>query len=115
MSYTPRHVVAVWTGNFDGAPMRDCSGVTGAAPLWQAVMRLVGAGDGSFAIPATLSAATICPLSGGRVGPACPGSMREWFHADAMPSGTCDFHRRSGAGIVEQIPIEYCTDGYRTR
>lgn len=31
--YTPRWTIAVWTGNFNGEPMRQSSGITGAAPL----------------------------------------------------------------------------------
>jgi penicillin-binding protein 1C len=32
--YTPEFTVGVWVGNFDGSPMHDVSGVTGAAPVW---------------------------------------------------------------------------------
>ena len=31
--YTPEYTVGVWAGNFDGAPMEQVSGVTGAAPI----------------------------------------------------------------------------------
>jgi penicillin-binding protein 1C len=31
--YTPEFTVGVWVGNFDGSPMQDISGVTGAAPI----------------------------------------------------------------------------------
>ena len=34
-----RYTVGVWVGNFDGAPMRDVSGVSGAAPAWLAIMQ----------------------------------------------------------------------------
>jgi penicillin-binding protein 1C len=30
--------VGVWVGNADGAPMWDVSGVTGAAPAWNAIV-----------------------------------------------------------------------------
>ncbi|MEQ1567509.1 MAG: penicillin-binding protein 1C, partial [Myxococcota bacterium] len=33
-----RTTVGVWVGNFDGRPMGDVSGVTGAGPLWATVM-----------------------------------------------------------------------------
>jgi penicillin-binding protein 1C len=33
-----RYTVGVWVGNFSGAPMRDVSGITGAAPIWREVM-----------------------------------------------------------------------------
>src|SRR4029453_559780 len=33
IGYTPEFTVGVWTGNFDGSPMHQVSGVTGAAPI----------------------------------------------------------------------------------
>lgn len=33
------YTVGVWVGNFDGSPMHDVSGVTGAAPAWHAIMQ----------------------------------------------------------------------------
>jgi penicillin-binding protein 1C len=44
VGFTARHTVAVWVGNFDGSPMRDVSGVSGAAPAWLDVVNLLPAG-----------------------------------------------------------------------
>jgi penicillin-binding protein 1C len=38
IGYTPGIVVGVWLGNTDGHPMRDSSGLRGAAPLWAQIM-----------------------------------------------------------------------------
>jgi penicillin-binding protein 1C len=38
VGFSPRYTVGVWVGNFDGTPMWDVSGVTGAAPLWLEIM-----------------------------------------------------------------------------
>jgi penicillin-binding protein 1C len=38
VGFSRRYTVGVWVGNFSGAPMRDVSGVTGAAPVWSDVM-----------------------------------------------------------------------------
>jgi len=38
VGFTSRHTVGVWVGNADGAPMWDVSGVTGAAPAWNAIV-----------------------------------------------------------------------------
>jgi penicillin-binding protein 1C len=38
VGYSARYTVGVWVGNFSGAPMRDVSGVTGAAPIWREIM-----------------------------------------------------------------------------
>ncbi|MFN8423598.1 MAG: transglycosylase domain-containing protein [Anaerolineae bacterium] len=39
LGFTPSLVVGVWAGNSDNTAMKHSSGVTGAAPIWRAVMR----------------------------------------------------------------------------
>lgn len=43
IGYTPDFLVAVWVGNNDNTPMNPtlASGITGAAPIWNRVMRFV--------------------------------------------------------------------------
>lgn len=38
VGYTPEYTVAVWVGNFTGAPMQRVAGVSGAGPLWNRIM-----------------------------------------------------------------------------
>ncbi len=38
VGFTGRYTVGVWVGNFDGEPMHDVSGVSGAAPAWARIM-----------------------------------------------------------------------------
>jgi len=38
VGFSRRYTVGVWVGNASGEPMWDVSGVTGAAPVWRAVM-----------------------------------------------------------------------------
>lgn len=38
VGFTSRYTVGVWVGNADGTPMWDVSGVTGAAPVWAAIV-----------------------------------------------------------------------------
>jgi penicillin-binding protein 1C len=38
IGYSTRYTVGVWVGNASGEPMHDVSGVSGAAPIWQAIM-----------------------------------------------------------------------------
>ena len=70
-----RHVtVGVWVGNFDRTPLRDSTGVTGAAPVFHAVMlaaqRRAGATTDAFAdaalnmVPEGLVEREICGVSG---------------------------------------------------
>ncbi|MBF0417448.1 MAG: penicillin-binding protein 1C [Magnetococcales bacterium] len=39
IGFTPRLTVGVWVGNFDGQPMREVSGISGAAEVWLEVMQ----------------------------------------------------------------------------
>jgi penicillin-binding protein 1C len=48
VGFTSRYTVGVWVGNFSGAPMRDVSGVTGAAPIWRDVVHRLHAGEPSL-------------------------------------------------------------------
>jgi penicillin-binding protein 1C len=38
VGYSGRYTVGVWVGNFSGEPMRDVSGISGAAPVWLEIM-----------------------------------------------------------------------------
>lgn len=46
-----RYTVGVWVGNFDGSPMWDVSGVTGAAPLWLEIMNGLHPADAGIPVP----------------------------------------------------------------
>ena len=111
---TPRWTVGVWVGNFDGTPMQDVSGVTGAAPLLHAVLlHLVGdAASPDFAPPPGLSRVAICPLSGGAHTPLCPTAVEEWLPVDKIQQ-PCDLHaeiaidRRTGLRASPTCPPEH--------
>ncbi|MCW5623769.1 MAG: penicillin-binding protein 1C [Burkholderiales bacterium] len=45
VGFSRRYTVAVWVGNFDGSPMRDVSGISGAAPAWLDLMNALHRGD----------------------------------------------------------------------
>lgn len=47
IGFSSRYTVGVWIGNFNGEPMRDVSGVSGAAPVWRDIMDYLHAGNGS--------------------------------------------------------------------
>jgi penicillin-binding protein 1C len=51
IGFSRRYTVGVWVGNFSGEPMRDVSGISGAAPLWLEVMNFLHGG-----VPSTVPA-----------------------------------------------------------
>jgi penicillin-binding protein 1C len=44
IGYSERYTTGVWVGNFSGSPMRDVSGVAGAAPVWLEIMNYLHRG-----------------------------------------------------------------------
>ncbi len=100
VGYTDRVVVGVWVGNADGEPMREVTGLTGAAPIWNGVMRAAGrlgtvssaAAMTGWQRPAGLVEVSVCPLSGLLPGPACASRVTELYLAEHAPVQTCDLH-----------------------
>jgi len=59
VGWTPQLATATWVGNADDSPMQGTTGITGAAPIWHAVMAhaLAGVADRWPSQPAGLTAA----------------------------------------------------------
>jgi len=64
--FTPEFTVGVWVGNFDGSPMMEITGVTGAAPILRQVFEFLHerVGTTTFTPPANLVRAEVDPLTG---------------------------------------------------
>ncbi len=87
VGYTRNLVAGVWAGNSDGRPMRNASGVTGAAPIWHAFMEAVLANPRLLAgLDADTDEAAwlFSPPPDGEIRDECPPGLRcreggEWF------------------------------------
>jgi len=103
IGFTPGLVAGVWVGNADNAPMRNISGISGAAPIWHDFMEeaLQGTPVESFQRPRGIVEVEICPLSGLLPSPSCPHRRRERFIAGTEPTAECDLHRT--------VPIDVTT------
>lgn len=86
MAFTPEFTVGVWVGNFSGAPMREVSGVTGAAPIMHDVMEYLHRRHGTtwFTRPPSIVEREVHPLTGRLVGPG-RGGVREKFLGTELP------------------------------
>ena len=95
IGFTPGLVVGVWVGNADNAPMRNVSGISGAAPIWHDFMAeaLRGTPVEEFQRPPGIVEVEICPLSGLLPSPSCPHRHRELFITGTEPTTECDVHR----------------------
>jgi penicillin-binding protein 1C len=90
IGYTPDLVVGVWVGNSGYEAMHNVTGLTGAAPIWNEVMRglLQGHPDQPFTRPDGLTQIEVCDLSGLLPSPACPHTHMEWFITGTEPTQT---------------------------
>ncbi len=108
VGYSRDYTVGVWIGNFSGEPMRDVSGVTGAAPLWLEVMQHLHRGrPGSPPRPPAGVVARRVTFEGGVEPP-----RTEWFLAGterdavalAPPSGAARIAYPAGGEIIAIDP-----------
>jgi penicillin-binding protein 1C len=87
IGFTPEFSVGVWTGNFDGAPMREVSGVSGAGPILHAIFDYLHSNYGTswYRTPDKIVERTIHPLTGKLLADGDPRGVREKFVADRLP------------------------------
>ena len=127
IGYTRAVTVGVWVGNFDRSPLVNSSGVTGAGPIFHAIMlaaeRRVAGGLPQLDEAPTEARAeqverrAICALSGMPAGRWCPAQIDEWMPSEAH-GAACTWHRPARAGlagkagaaeVIVQWPTEFRT------
>lgn len=90
LGFTPDLAVGVWVGNADFSPMERTSGLTGAAPIWNAFMQaavpaLTAGNPTQFTRPADIEERVICAISGTEPSEWCPSHRTELFAHDQPP------------------------------
>lgn len=106
-SVTPRYIVGLWAGNFDGAPTYGLSGATACGPMAHDLLTEFQSGDVGdwFRQPASVVMASVCGISGKRPTRFCPVRTAELFVSGSEPFETCRFHERQGR--FHELPPEY--------
>ncbi|MEA2690340.1 MAG: penicillin-binding protein, partial [Candidatus Eremiobacteraeota bacterium] len=86
VGFTRGYTVATWVGNFSGAPMQRVSGVTGAAPLWNRIVRHLAEREtpGPFAPPRGYVRRPMCATTGTRPARDCRSVVGEWLDASDL-------------------------------
>ena len=114
VGYSKHVTVGVWVGNFDRTPLRNSSGVTGAAPIFQGVMlaaerRRAVVPDARAAILTPTGDAAqreICALSGLEAHGWCPNKRKEWVAVERQLE-PCNWHHVSDEGVLTILPAAY--------
>jgi penicillin-binding protein 1C len=102
VGFTREVTVGAWVGNFDGTPMVGTSGISGAGPLFHAVMEAAMRGRPRLPLAIarreaeamdSLERVEVCALSGGAPGPGCTHRVTEWMPSEAAQAlAPCALH-----------------------
>jgi len=107
---TPRYVVAVWAGNFSGAPTAGLGGATAAAPVLHDLLVALQRGQPAqgFRRPPGIVEREVCADSGDLPGESCPRRLSELFveRPGDEPPHPCTWHR-AGAGPATYLGPEF--------
>lgn len=90
--YISNRVIGAWVGNNDNTPMSHiASGITGASPIWNAIMRglLDEHEPHRFASPSGLLKLRTCAVTGTLSCKACPLQKDEYFIPGTEPKQAC--------------------------
>ena len=101
IGFSRRFTTGVWIGNFNGSPMHDVSGISGAAPAWAAIMdhlhpvEAKSAGKPDATLQAPKAAAGLIRKT---IQPADEPPRQEWFIPGTEPAGDT---WQAARGVVE--------------
>jgi len=116
IGYTPSYLVAVWVGNNNNTPMSYvASGVTGASPIWNKVIRSVLENQDTknnknfqeWPIkPEGVVGTSVCSDSGFLPGDSGCATRYEYFLSDNLPTETQNLRKQILINKENQQPIE---------
>ena len=110
MGFTPQFTVGVWVGNTDNTSMDNVTGLSGAAPIFNGVMRKVHEGQPVqwYDRPATIINKTVCLPSGLLLTPNCPGDRQrnEIFASGTEPTIQDNIWQAIGGQLYQILPQE---------
>ena len=90
LGYVPGLAIGVWAGNADDTPMQSVTGLTGAAPIWHALMayavQALKLPPVGWAAPASIVTAKVCVPSGLQPTAYCQQTRTEVFAQGTQPT-----------------------------
>jgi penicillin-binding protein 1C len=110
IGFSHDYTVATWVGNFNGEPMRNVSGVTGAAPLWNRIMLHLHQNQepADFTPPEGMVQRPICAISGYKPNPGCPAVVQEYLEISDLAT-----YEQQPDPIVQSVRSESGKPQYR--
>jgi len=112
VGYTPEYTTGIWVGNNNNQSMNDISGISGAAPIWHAIMEYLhvrdALPDSSWERPNTVVEQTVCLWSGLLPTQNCPQVPAELFYVD--PSRGVDYRPQQRDDMWYRLPVDVCNN-----
>ncbi len=92
IAYTPKHIIGIWAGNFNGSPSNGASGAAACGPILRDLIHRLyhDQSPGEFIKPGTVKERYICSMSGKLATPKCPYKTKELFVDNGEPLAECD-------------------------
>lgn len=106
IGYSSDRVVAVWVGNNDNTPMSYvASGITGASPIWNKIMRQQLRADQThvFAKPETVTSIALCSFTNQPACEWCTTTKEEVFLTGTEPADNCRLNPRLTTNTSSEI------------
>lgn len=102
IGFSTNYTVGVWTGNSNGAPMTQVSGISGAAPVFQQIFQLLPSGE-SFPLSQTIDKVRICLPSGLLPTALCTHTVEELFLIGTAPKSVDTWYQRNGLHLPTEL------------
>ena len=119
VGFDKEHTVAVWTGNFDGRPMRDTFSVRSATPLWAAMMRELLRYDHPLDPPrenAQLVRREVCAATGLLPSASTTAKLNELFLTGTEPKeDSSKWFSEDGKLLLPNEYAAWCASGSNTQ
>ena len=100
----PNSIVGTWVGNFDGSPLKEVSGVQGAAPIMHRVTEhLINKNENIWTEkPDNIVERRYCALSGKTPSKYCPHQVSSEISVLKKTDEICDWHDQDGVNWPDE-------------
>jgi len=124
LGFTPDYTVGIWVGQFDNHPLQNISGVSGAGPIFHAVMSELHQDETPdwYSQPNGIVEVEIDPLTGKRIDPDALGfrprhTRLEVFRRDRLPpmASIADYDLESRVILPPRYAAWYASDANHLR
>lgn len=105
VGYTPSFTVGVWVGNNDNHPMKNITGIVGAAPIWHRFFEelLKETPEETFSYPHGIVTTKICETTGALPDPLCPKVVEEKFVKGTEPKQVVSMYKKVSVDIRNNL------------